>query len=143
MLLADFDDPEGTSAEELRVEYERHLASIVTERGVSSVAQSTAIDEGTLNDLLDGRSPHLSVEEAASIMACTGRWPDAETVMLELRDTLMLRMSSAVMDVDTLSIAIDEDLDPTAIQQRIEGRHRMTLDEYAQVVHAIAEASPD
>lgn len=142
MLLADVDEPDATSATELRAEYERHLASIVRERSVSSVAASTGIDESTLNDLLEGRSPSLSVEEAASIMACTEPWPETEAVMLELRDTLMLRMSSAVMDVDSLSMAIEDDLDATAIQQRIEGRHRMTLDEYAKVVHAIAEASP-
>lgn len=143
MLLADLDDPGATSAAELRAEYERHLASIVSENGITSVAESTGLDESLLKDLVDGSSPPISVEEAASILACTDSWPDAETVMLELRDTLMLRMSSAVMDVDALSMAIDADLDATAIQQRIEGRHRMTLGEYAQVVHAIAEANPN
>lgn len=143
MLLADIDDLDATSPAELRAEYERHLASIVSEQGVSSVAESTSLDESTLNDLVDGESPPLSLEEAASILACTDSWPDAETVMLELRDTLMLRMSSAVMDVDALSVAIEADLDATAIQQRIEGRHRMTLGEYAQVVHAIAAANPN
>lgn len=142
MLLADVDDPEALSDDDLRAEYERHLASIVSERGVASIAASTDIDEKTLRALVDGESPPLSIEEAASILACTESWPDQETIMLELRDSLMLRMSSAVMDVDALSMAIDSDLDATAIQQRIEGRHRMTLAEYAQVVLAIAEARP-
>lgn len=110
--------------------------------GVSTALEQTSLDRATLDGLSTGDQPQLTVREAAELLSLSEEWPDGETVMLELQDTLMLRMSSAVMDVDTLSMAIEADLDATAVQQRIEGRHPMTLEEYAQIVHAIAEGRP-
>jgi hypothetical protein len=143
MLLEDLTDVDATSPAKLRREYEQYLADTVAEIGVDSVAERTTIDETKLRALQDGAAPEMTVEEAAAILALTDDWPDGETLLLELRDTVMLRMSSAVMDVDALAMAIDVNLGPTEIQQRIEGRHPMTLEEYAAVVHAIAEGQPN
>lgn len=116
---------------------------MVEEVGVGTVAERTDIEETTLTALRDGVSPEMTVEEAAAILALRDAWPDADTLLLELRDSMMLRMSSAVMDVDALAMATDLNLGPTEIQQRIEGRHPMTLAEYAAVVYAIADGHPN
>jgi hypothetical protein len=47
-------------------------------------------------------------------------------------------MTTAVLDVDTIGAEIDADLDGKQIQQKIEGRAPMTLDEYALLHHFIA-----
>lgn len=143
MLLEPVDDPGDTTPAELRAAFERQLATIISDVGISTAMERTSLDRATLDGLSTGDPPGLTVREAAEILSLSEEWPDADTVMLELQDTLMLRMSSAVMDVDTLSMAVEADLDATAIQQRIEGRHPMTLEEYAQIVHAIAEGRPD
>ncbi|MFB6111048.1 MAG: DUF5791 family protein [Halobacteriaceae archaeon] len=109
---------------------------------MDTAAGETSIAEARLRALAAGDRIDLTLEEAAQVLALTDEWPDAETLLIEVRDTLMLRMSSAVLDVDALAAEIDADLGPTALQQRIEGRHPMTLEEYADVVHAIARNGP-
>lgn len=143
MLVDDISEVDKTSPAQLRREYEQQLAAAIDEIGFNTVAERTEIDENTLSALQTGESPEITVEEAAAILGLTDAWPDAETLLLELRDSVMLRMSSAVMDVDTLSMAIDSNLGPTELQQRIEGRHPMTLAEYAEVAYAIAEGQHD
>jgi type IV pilus biogenesis protein CpaD/CtpE len=143
MLLEPVDDSGAITPAELQRTYESHLGEILEDVGISSAIERTSLDRTTVERLIAGEAPELTVREAAEVLALLEEWPDAETVMLELQDTLMLRMSSAVMDVDALSIAVEAELDATAIQQRIERRHPMTLAEYAQIVHAIAEGRPD
>lgn len=138
MLLEEI-DPAATDPDGLRSRYRDDLASIVTDLGVEATAAQTDLSEDRVSALATGEPIEITLEEAASILALTEHWPDAESVLLEARDTLMLRMSNAVVDVDTLAVTMEGPLDSTGVQQRIEGRHPMTLTEYARVVHAIAE----
>lgn len=143
MFVDDISDVDETSPAQLRREYEQRLLDAIDEIGFDTVAERTEIDENTLSALQERASPEITVEQAAAILGQTDAWPDAETLLLELRDSVMLQMSSAVMDVDTLSVALDANLGPTELQQRIEGRHPMTLAEYAEVAYAIAEGQHD
>jgi hypothetical protein len=43
-----------------------------------------------------------------------------------------------VLDVEALASGVDDALDPKEIQQKIEGRYPITLDEYA-LLHAYIE----
>jgi len=47
-------------------------------------------------------------------------------------------MSTAVLDVEALAAGIDDAMEPKEIQQKVEGRHPLTLGEYA-VLHAFIE----
>jgi hypothetical protein len=47
-------------------------------------------------------------------------------------------MSAAVLDVEAVAAGVGRELEPKEIQQKVEGRHPMTLDEYA-LLHSYIE----
>lgn len=142
MLADEIQDPEAVTSGEVRAEYEAALASAVEDAGVDEAAAASGVDTAKLDALLAGESPELTLKEAAAVLAVSDDWPDAEGLLLEVRDNLMLQMSSAVMDVDALASGLDGDLDPKEIQQKIEGRQPMTLAEYARIYRHIASENP-
>lgn len=142
MLANQIEDPNGKTAGEVRAGYEAALVSVVDAAGVDAVSEASDVDVDRLRALADGESPEVTVEEAANVLAVSDDWPDAEGLLLEVRDNIMLQMSSAVMDVDALASGLDSDLDPKEIQQKIEGREEMTLAEYARVYRHIASENP-
>jgi hypothetical protein len=135
-------DPEETTPEAVRADYEETLAGVVEREGASAVADASGVSEETLDALVAGESPELTVEEGAAILAASDDYPPAEDLLLEVQDHVMLQMSSAVMDVDALASGLDDDLDPKEIQQKIEGRAPMTLAEYARIVRHIEAENP-
>jgi hypothetical protein len=100
--------------------------------------ESVPADEAALDALAAGDRPDLSLSAAAAIAAAAEGFPDAEAVEAEALDHLLLGMTTAVLDVDTIAANLDLDLSPTEVQQRLEGRNPMTLAEYAHV-HALVE----
>ena len=142
MLADEIPDPEDVTPAELRAEYEAALARAVESEGVDVAAEASGVERERLDALVAGESPEFTVEEAASVLALSEERPDAEGIVLEVRDNLMLQMSSAVMDVDSLAAGLEGDLDPKEIQQKIEGRQPMTLDEYARIHRHVASENP-
>ena len=137
MLLDPIADPEGVTAADLYDEYLDALAAEVASMGVETAVERTGLDADALESLVDGDRPALSLDDACTILGATADWPDAESVKLEVRDSLMLGMSSAILDVDGLERELDLDLDAKMLQQKIEGRRPMTLREYAAVALVI------
>jgi hypothetical protein len=131
------EDPASHSPAELRAAYETRLRTVVETHGVDAVADATGVDADRLADLVDGGSPELTVEEAAAVL---GVEPDvdAEVVVYELRDHLLMGMTTGVLDVDTLASEVDADLTGQEVQQAIEGRIPMTLAQLAELQRAIA-----
>jgi hypothetical protein len=78
---------------------------------------------------VDGEAVELTLEEAAGIVAADEGAP-ADAIAAEARDHLLMGMTTAVLDVDTLAANV-EGMEAKAIQQRIEGRMEMTLAEFA------------
>ncbi len=142
MLTDEIKDPETTSPDALRERYEREVADAVETVGESEAADATDVDRSRLDALADGESPQFTLSEAASLLALADDAPDAEGILAEVRDHLMLQMSSAVVDVDALAAGLGGDLDPKELQQKIEGRQPMTLDEYARVHRFVAAENP-
>lgn len=145
MLHEEIPDPEGSSPQELRGRYEAELARIVESVGVEEAAAASGVDADRLAALAAGESPTITVEEAAAILGRSEEWPDADVILAESRDTLMLQMSSAVLDVEALEVGLETegtDLDARTLQQKIEGRREMTLDEYARVYRYVAAQNP-
>ncbi|MDZ7730850.1 MAG: DUF5791 family protein [Natrialbaceae archaeon] len=128
--------------ETLLDEYRRALAAIVEEVGLEAAAEETDTEVATLRTLVNGDSPTLSLEQAAAIQALEDGQPDAETLAQVATETLLLGMSSAVLDVETLASELPIDLEPKEIQQRLERRAPMTLAEYAHLEHTIVERMP-
>ncbi len=96
------------------------------------------VDEERLAAVRSGDVDGLTLEEAAAILALDPDHPDAGTVAAEARDILLMGMTTAVLDVDTLASAIDDALEPKEIQQKIEGRFTIDLSEYALLHHTVA-----
>jgi hypothetical protein len=131
------DDPASHGAGELRAAYERALADVIDAHGAETVAAESGVDVDRLETLAAGESTELSVEEAMAVLAVDADL-DAETMALELRDRLLMGMTTGVLDVDTLAAETDLDISGQEVQQSLEGRRTTSLDELAAIHRVIA-----
>ena len=142
MLYDDIADPDATSPAELRADYVAELADVVEARGVDAVADETGVDSETLAAIAEedaDAADDITLEDAAAVAALSDEAPDADAVVAEVRDNLLLGMTTAVLDVDTIAAEID-DMDGKQVHQKVEGRAPMTLAEYATLHHFIASS---
>jgi hypothetical protein len=137
MLYDVVDDPASRTASELRAAYERALADVVDTHGVAAVAADADVDEDRLRALAAGDDLDLTVEEAMAVLAVDAD-RDAETMAFELRDRLLMGMTTGVLDVDTLAAETGLDISGQEVQQSLEGRRQTTLDELAAIHRVIA-----
>lgn len=128
------DAPGEKTADELYAVYETELVAIVEERGVETVAEETGVDSETLEALVEGAHPELDLEDAAAVLA-VGVDESADDVAVLSRDALLMGMTTAVYDVESLSRELGGELEPREIQSKVEGRFPMTLREFA-LLHA-------
>jgi hypothetical protein len=142
MLQNAADDPGALSPEELRDRYEESLREVIETVGPSEVADRSSVPRETVDGLAAGESPELTLEEAAAILAAHPDNPDADAIAAEVRDDLMMGLSIAVLDVETVESGIDGRIEAKEIQQKIEGRFPMTLAEYALVHQFVEERKP-
>lgn len=138
MLSDEIDEPGTLSPEELHSHYQRKLATAIHDVGVESAAAETGLDEATVQAVAGGDDPDLTLEDAAGILAAAEESTTRSEVLIEVRDHLLLQMTTAVLDVDTIAADIDADLTAKEIQQKIEGRTPMMLREYALLHQYIA-----
>jgi hypothetical protein len=139
MIRGEFENAGERSPSSLRSAYAAVLAETVERFGVGTTAEETGLNREALASLVDGDPPELTLEEAAAILALADERPPADAVEAEARDILLMGMSTAVLDVEALAAGIDGAMDPKEIQQKIEGRHPLTLGEYA-LLHAFVES---
>ncbi len=139
-MLHDIDGAGELEPEELRARYDERLRAVIEEQGVETVADETGIQ--SIEALADGESPELTLEEAAAILAVREDEPDADAIVLETRDHLLMGMTTAVLDVEAVESGIEGAFDAREIQQKIEGRLPMTLDELAMIHGYIESRKP-
>ncbi|MGA9401814.1 DUF5791 family protein [Haladaptatus sp.] len=139
MLYDEIDDPGETTPTRLHEEYLAELAETITSVGHDEVVDRTDLDPEMVESIADGEQVDMTLEDAAAILATLDGMPDSDSILLEVRDHLLMGMTTGVVDIDTLAREIDGDLEARAIQKKIEGRGPMTLDEYARIHHAIAK----
>lgn len=142
MLYDEIEDPASMTGDELRARYEAELAETIQSVGIDAVDERTAVERDTLEALVAGDSPTVTMEDAAAILATADDAPAADDILFEVRDHIMLQMTTAVLDVDTLAAELDSELGGKEIQQKIEGRSPMTLAEYA-LIHQFIAAKAD
>jgi hypothetical protein len=128
------DDPGEKTADELYTAYETELVTIVEQQGVEAVATETGVDSETVQALVDGEHPDIELEDAAAILA-VGVDETSEDITVLSRDALLMGMTNAVYDVESLSRELEGELEPREIQSKVEGRYPMTLREFA-LLHA-------
>ena len=139
MLYDAAEEPATLTPEALREAYEAQLRAVVTDVGVETVAAESGVDAETVEALAAGPTPELSVADAAAILALDEGRPDAEAIVLELRDHLLMAMTTGVVDVDTIAANVDLGLTGQEIQQALEGRTTMTLEQLAAIQQFLAE----
>jgi hypothetical protein len=139
MLHEQRTDVEGDSPEALLAEYEVDLRTVIDEHGVDAVAAETSLDAETVAALIEGESPPLSLPEAAAIQVLAPDAPDADTIVEMACEHLLLGMSMAVLDVETLAGELDGDLSAKEVQQKLERRSEMSLEEFAAIEYAIVD----
>ncbi|ATW88417.1 hypothetical protein halTADL_1662 [Halohasta litchfieldiae] len=137
MLHTVADELSNPSASALQTAYEDRLRSVITTVGTETVVDESEIETDRIAALAEGSSPTLTATEAAAILAVDDETPDAEAIVLELRDHLLLGMTTSVLDVDTIAANIDVDLTAQEVQQAIEGRTEMTLSQLAAIQSVI------
>jgi hypothetical protein len=143
MLYDVVESPEAATPAELRDAYEAELRTALSPVGVDAAADATGVDADRLAALLAGESPELTLSEAAAILALRDDVRDADTVVLELQDDLLLGMTTGIVSVDDVAAAIDADLTGQEVQQAIEGRTEVTLADLAEIHAAIAARNGD
>ncbi|MDS0281145.1 DUF5791 family protein [Haloarcula onubensis] len=139
MLRTEFPDAGEQSPEALLSAYGSVLAETVASVGADTVAESAGLDRETVDAVADGDGAALSLSDATAVLATDPDRPDADALQAEARDILLMGMTTAVMDVESLASGIDSQLEPKEIQQKIEGRYPMTLEEYA-LLHSYIES---
>jgi hypothetical protein len=138
MLYDAADDPGELSPEALREAYESQLRSVVDAVGAETAAAESGVDPDRIRAIEDGAVPDLRVEDAAAILAVDDGRPDAKSIVLELRDHLLMAMTTGVVDVDTLAANVDLDLSGQEVQQALEGRTELTLAQLAAIHQFLA-----
>lgn len=140
MLSEPIEAPAETSPAELLADYEAALAEVVADLGADRVADATGLDRAVVDAMAAGDAADVDLRDVAAVLALREGSADAATILTEVRDHLLLSMTGAMLTVDRVAADVDGDLDPKEIQAMVEGRHPMTLDEYARIHHFVAEA---
>ncbi len=139
MLHTVADDAADLSAAGLQTAYETRLQEILDTVGVETADAETDLDRDTLAGVADGEAADLTLTEAAAIAALDDEFPDAEAIVLETRDHLLMGMTTAVLDVDAIAANLDVGLTGQEVQQAIEGRVEMTVAELAAIQSVIEQ----
>lgn len=135
-------DEEGdeVTTDALLAAYAAELAGVVDGRGVDAVVEATGLDRSTVEAVADRDVADLRLVDASEVVSLAEGLP-AEDVVAEVRDHLMLGMTTAILDVDTIAANVDTDLTGQEVQQAIEGRTRLTLRELAAIQALIERRS--
>lgn len=137
-MLTEPIDPSDAGPDAARDRYLDTLAEALDRVGRDELLDTTGVDPIGLDAIEARDADAISLADAATILAIdTGDDPDA--LLAEARETVLLEMSTAVVDVDTLAADLDGDLGPREIQATVEGRHPMSLAQYAQIRYRLAD----
>ncbi|MBV0901470.1 DUF5791 family protein [Haloarcula salina] len=142
MLRGEFPEAGEQSPEALLAAYATVLTETVDSVGVDAVVEASGLDRGVVGAFADGDIADRTLEEAVAVLATDPDRPDADALQAEAQDILLMGMTTAVMDVESLASGLDDRLEPKEIQQKIEGRFPITLEEYATLHSHIEGEKP-
>jgi hypothetical protein len=145
MLYDAADNPGSLTPDTLCAAYEQQLHDVITNVGIDTVTEETDVDTTTVETLANidtdtdtPVAPDFRTEDAAAILAVDQSYPDAEAVIFELRDHLLMSMTTTVVDVDIIASNVDLNLSGQEVQQSLEGRAPMTLAQLAAIQQFLA-----
>ncbi|WP_193309703.1 DUF5791 family protein [Halorubrum halophilum] len=135
------EDADDVTPEALLASFERLVSGAIAEAGPDQIVEEAGVESAAVEAAAAGDVAALRLEDAAAIATVpTDR--DADAVVAELRDHLLMGMATAVLDVDTIAAAIDADLTGQEVQQTLEGRAAMTLGQLAAIAAVIEQRKP-
>ncbi|MUW15141.1 hypothetical protein GJ633_11125 [Halorubrum sp. CBA1125] len=131
-------DAEATdvTAATLRAAFEETVREAAAETGRETIREETDLNASSVDAAFDGDADGLTVADGAAVLALRDD-RDADAIVAELRDHLLIGMTTAVLDVDSIASAIEADLTGQEVQQALEGRAAMTLAELAEIAAVI------
>lgn len=138
MLAEQIEDPERTTPASLLDRYAEELASVVQSVGAERTTEEAGVEPDTVTAIGARDVENLDLRDAVSVLALSPDSPDPQAILADVRDRLLLEMSNAMLTVDRIAADLERDLDPAEVQGMIEGRHPMSLGEYARLHHYVA-----
>ncbi len=141
-MLHDVADHVEATPDAFRAAYAAELADTINAVGVERALEGTDLDRTTLEAIRDSDEravAKLTLTEAATVLALADGTPPVQDIVVETRDHLLMGMTTAVLDVDTLAAEMDVDLTGQEVQQAVEGRTQLNLADLA-AIQAVIEA---
>lgn len=138
------DDPGELTAEALLAAHVDQLGDVIEAVGVETVAETTGVGRDVVAALVGGDldvAGDLDLDDSAAILALDDDAPPADEIVSEGLQELLFGMTTGVLDVDVVAGELALDLEPREVQGMLEGRHPVTLGEYAALQHAITSRS--
>jgi len=128
---------DAASADDLLAAFAAMVRDAAATVGRESLTEEAGISEPTARAVADGDVSSVTVADGAAVLAAADADRDVDAVIAEVRDHLLMGMTTAVLDVDTIAARIDADLTGQEVQQALEGRTAMTLGQLAEVMSVI------
>lgn len=135
------DSPGELTADELLGAHADQLAAVIAAVGIEASAAAADLDQATIEGLADrdlATASALDLDDAAAVLALADGAPPADDLVGEALDELLLGMTAGVLNVDVVAAEHPDDLEAREVQGMLEGRHPVTLGEYAALQQVIA-----
>lgn len=135
------ESPGELTADELLDAHTAQLAAVIAAVGVEAAAEAADLDQATVEALADGDpavAGDLDLDDAAAVLALADGAPSPDDLVGEALDELLFGMTAGVLNVDVVAAELPDDLEPREVQGILEGRHPVTLGEYAALQQVIA-----
>ncbi|SFR33377.1 MULTISPECIES: DUF5791 family protein [Halorubrum] len=130
-------DADETTAADLLDAFGAVMTEAASEIDTDRLAGEVGLTEADATAVRDGDIGDVTLTDAAAVLAAADPDRDADAIVAEVRDHLLMGMATAVLDVDAIAAKIDADLTGQEVQQALEGRTAMTLGQLAEILAVV------
>jgi len=135
-------DADEPGAVDLLAAFEAMVTEAAGSVGDDRLVGEIGLTEAAATAARDGDVGGMTLSDAAAVLAAAHGDRDADAMVAEVRDHLLMGMATAVLDVDSIAAKIDVDLTGQEVQQALEGRTPMTLGQLAEILAVIERRKP-
>jgi hypothetical protein len=135
-------DADEPAAADLLAAFEAMVTEAAGDVGTDRLVGEIGLTEASASAVRDGDAATLPLADAAAVLAAANPERDADAIVAEVRDHLLMGMATAVLDVDAIAAKIDADLTGQEVQQALEGRTALTLGQLAEILAVIERRKP-
>ncbi|WP_434520836.1 DUF5791 family protein [Halorubrum sp. AS12] len=135
-------DADEPAAADLLAAFEALVSEAASGFETDRLVGEIGLAEADATAVRDGEIEGIAVADAAAVLAAANPDRDADAMVAEVRDHLLMGMATAVLDVDAIAAKIDADLTGQEVQQALEGRTTMTIGQLAEILAVIERRKP-